>query len=110
MALKMNLEDSKKVFFYIKIPVHKESQATNYIGKSKKRFSRCLYEHLYYVTSKKMDEPSALHFCQAGHNSHDLIALGLELVRSKDPFVLRAREHLLIKKFDSFRNGLNQEP
>ena len=36
MALKMNLEDSKKVFFYIKIPVHKESQATNYIGKSKK--------------------------------------------------------------------------
>ena len=67
MALKMNLEDSKKVFFYIKIPVHKESQATNYIGKSKRRFSRCLYEHLYYVTSKKMDEPS--HFCQAGHNS-----------------------------------------
>ena len=49
-------------------------------------------------------------FCQAGHNSHDLIALGLKLVRSKDPFVLRAREHLLIKKFDSFRNGLNQEP
>ena len=65
MALKMNLEDSKKVFFYIKIPVHKESQATNYIGKSKRRFSRCLYEHLYYVTSKKMDEPSALHFCQS---------------------------------------------
>ena len=57
-----------------------------------------------------MDEPSALHFCQAGHSSHDLIALGLEMVRSKDPFVLKAREHLLIKKFDSFRNGLKQEP
>ena len=59
------------------------------------------------MTTKKMDEPSAQHFCKAGH---DLIALGLEHVRSWDPFILRAREHLLIKKFDSFRNGLNQEP
>ena len=73
-------------------------------------FNRRLYEHLYYVTTKKMDEPSAQHFCQAGHNGHDLIALGLEHVRSRDPFILRAREHLLIKKFDSYRNGLNQEP
>ena len=72
--------------------------------------NRRLYEHLYYVTTKKMDEPSAQHFCQAGHNGHDLIALGLEHVRSRDPFILRAREHLLIKKFDSYRNGLNQEP
>ena len=93
-----------------KKPVHRGIIATNYIGKSKRKFNKRLYEHLYYVTSKKMDEPSAQHFCQAGHNGHDLIALGLEHVRSKDPFVLRAREHLLIKKFDSFRNGLNQEP
>ena len=63
-----------------------------------------------YVTSRKMDEPSAQHFCQAGHSAHDLVALGLEHVRSRDPFILRAREHLLIKKFDSYRNGLNQEP
>ena len=41
---------------------------------------------------------------------HDLVALGLEHVRSSDPFILKAREHLLIKKFDSYRNGLNQEP
>ena len=62
------------------------------------------------VTTKKMDGPSAQHFCKAGHNGHDLIALGLEHVRSRDPFILRAREHLLIKKFDSYQNGLNQEP
>ena len=93
-----------------KKPVQKGVLATNYFGKSKRKFNRRLYEHLYYVTSRKMDEPSAQHFCQAGHNGHDLVALGLEQVRSKDPFVLRAREHLLIKKFDSFRNGLNQEP
>ena len=91
-------------------PVHRGVIATNYIGKSTRRFSRRLYEHVYYVTTRKMDEPSAQHFCQAGHSSHDLIALGLEHVKSKDPFILKAREHLLIKKFDSFRNGLNQEP
>ena len=84
--------------------------ATNYIGKSTRKFNRRLYEHVYYVTTRRMDEPSAQHFCQAGHSSHDLIALGLEHVKSKDPFILKAREHLLIKKFDSFRNGMNQEP
>ena len=90
--------------------IHKGLSATNYFGKSTRKFNRRLYEHLYYVTTKKMDEPSAQHFCQAGHSPHDLIALGVEHVRSKDPFVLKAREHLLIKKFDSYRNGLNQEP
>ena len=84
--------------------------ATNYFGKSSRRFNKRLYEHLYYVTTRKMDEPSAQHFCSAGHSGHDLVALGLEHVRSSDPFILKAREHLLIKKFDSYRNGLNQEP
>ena len=93
-----------------KKPVKKGVKATYYFGKSKRKFNRRLYEHLYYVTSRKMDEPSAQHFCQAGHSAHDLVALGLEHVRSRDPFILRAREHLLIKKFDSYRNGLNQEP
>ena len=93
-----------------KKPVKKGVKATYYFGKSKQKFNRRLYEHLYYVTSRKMDEPSAQHFCQAGHSAHDLVALGLEHVRSRDPFILRAREHLLIKKFDSYRNGLNQEP
>ena len=70
-------------------PVHKGLQATNYFGKSSRRFNRHLYEHLYYVTTKKMEEPSAQHFCQAGHSSHDLVALGLEHVKSKDTFVLK---------------------
>ena len=27
----------------------------------------------------KMDEPSVIYSCQAGHSGHDLIALGLEI-------------------------------
>ena len=41
-----------------------------------------------------MDEPSAQHLCQAGLSLHDLIALRVEHVRSKDAFVLKAKEHL----------------
>ena len=33
-----------------------------------------------------------------------------EQVRSKDPFVIKAREHKYIQLFDSYRRGLTQEP
>ena len=56
-----------------------ERADTNYTGKSKRKFIRRLYEHLYYVTTIKMDEPSVIYSCQAGHSGHDLIALGLEI-------------------------------
>ena len=39
-----------------------------------------------------------------------LLGLAIEHVKSNDPFVLKAREAFLIKKFDSFRNGLNKDP
>ena len=38
-----------------------------------------------------------------------LRGLILEQVRSSDPFILKTREHLLIQKFDTVRNGLTQE-
>ena len=85
-----NINTSKRIH---QTPVQRGIVATNYIGKSIRRFNRRLYEHLYYVTSRKMDEPSAQHFCQAGHSAHDLVPLGLEHVMSKDPFILKAREH-----------------
>jgi hypothetical protein len=42
--------------------------------------------------------------------SVDLKGQVFEVVKSRDPFILRARESSLIKKFDTFRNGLNNEP
>ena len=41
---------------------------------------------------------------------NELINRVYENVKSTDPFVLKAREAFLIKKFDSFRNGLNKDP
>ena len=55
-------------------------------------------------------EPSGEHFTKTGHSVADLKGLVLEKVRNLDPYVLKSREHLLIQKFNSFRQGLNQEP
>ena len=54
-------------------------------------------------------EPSGEHFSLNGHNVSHLKGLVLEKVKSKDPYVLKAREHMLIRNFDTFRNGLNRE-
>ena len=43
-------------------------------------------------------------------NFHNIQGLAVEKVINKDPFILKARENWLIKKFDSYRNGLNKEP
>ena len=55
-------------------------------------------------------EPSGEHFNKQGHGVHHLKGQVIERVRSNDPYILKAREHMYIQKFDKFRNGLNQEP
>ena len=50
------------------------------------------------------------HFRLSGHSVSDLFGLAIEHVKNTDPFVLKARKAYLIRKFDSYRNGLNQDP
>ena len=83
---------------------------SNYLGRTKRQFKTRLGEHLGYIGNEKSEEPSRLHFNLPGHSKHDLQAIGLEQVRSEDPFIIKAREHKYIQLFDSFRRGLNQEP
>ena len=87
----------------------KEFPKCEYIGLTSRPFRNRLAEHKQYVKSRVIDKPSGKHFNQSGHNLSHLAALVLEEVKSNDPFVLRAREFLLIQKFDCFRNGLNGE-
>ena len=104
-----SVNNSKKIPDLTQITRTNE-KASNYIGRTTRKFKRRIYEHTNYVNVKNLEEPSAEHFCKPGHKVHNLVALGIEQVRSMDPFILKAREHWLIKKFDSYRNGLNQEP
>ena len=81
-----------------------------YVGMTSRSFQARMSEHRDYPKRDVTTEPSGYHFTQRGHNVSDLKGLVLEKIKSKDPFVLRARENMLIKKFDTYRHGLNNEP
>ena len=74
---------------------------------STRSFKDSLSEHRDYLKQDVVTEPSGAHFTQPGHNVAHLKGVVLEEVMNPDPFVLKSREHLLINKFDLFRNGLN---
>ena len=80
-----------------------------YCGMTKWKFSVRMSEHRDYAKFHKTEEPSGSHFNNPGHSFHNIQGLAIEQVRSKDPFILKARENWLIKKFDCYRNGLNKE-
>ena len=103
---------STNVVYYWKCTKHNCSSfpQCEYIGLSSRSFQKRFYEHQYYVRSDRISEPSGEHFSLPGHSVSDMKGLVLEEVRSGDPFVLRAREALLIEKFNTFGLGLNKEP
>ena len=81
-----------------------------YVGMTSRQFKKRMGEHRDYVKRDVLTEPAGEHFNQRGHTVADLKGQVIEKVRSKDPFIIRARESMLIQKFDSFRQGLNKEP
>ena len=104
--------DSENVIYYWRCTKDKceDYPECEYIGKTKRKFKDRLSEHRDYPKREVTTEPSGSHFTKRGHNVSHLRGLILEQVRNKDPFILKTREHLLIKKFETFRHGLNQEP
>ena len=81
-----------------------------YVGMTSRMFKERMGEHRDYPKRDVLTEPAGEHFTSRGHNVADLKGQVLEKVRNSDPFVLRARESMLIRQFDSFRHGLNKEP
>ena len=77
---------------------------------TKRKFQIRFSEHLGYIKSEKNSEPSGEHFCLPGHKLSDIEGLVLEQVKNHNPYILRAREELLIQNFDSYKYGLNKEP
>ena len=84
--------------------------SNEYVGKTRREYKKRISEHRDYVKREDKEQPAGEHFNKKGHSVHNLSGLVLEQVHSKDPFVLKAREHQLIQKFDSYRRGLNKEP
>ena len=103
--------DSENILYYWKCIKRncKQYPKCEYIGLSTITFGTRFSEHLQYVRSEMLYQPAGEHFNMKGHEISHLEGLAIELVRNKDPFVLRARESRLMQKFDTFRNGLNKE-
>ena len=64
-------------------------QASNYIGRTTRKFKKRIYEHTNYVNVRNLEEPSAEHFCKPGHKVHNLQAIGIEQLRNLDQFILK---------------------
>ena len=94
---------------YFDISFEKDHPKTEYEGKTTQSFQKRFSQHRDYVKREITSEASGEHFNLPGHSVADMQGLVLEKVKSKDPFVLKAREHFFIQKFDSFRHGLNRE-
>ena len=77
---------------------------------TKSKFS-CLKggKNIKYIKSEKCSEPSGEHFTLPWHKLSDIEGMVLEQVRNSNPYILRAREELLIQKFASYKYGLNKE-
>ena len=80
-----------------------------YIGMTTRKFQIRFSEHLGYIKSEKCSEPSGEHFNLPGHSLSDIEGMILEQVKNKNPYILRAREEMIIQKFDSYKFGLNKE-
>ena len=87
----------------------KDHPKNDYIGKTTATFQQRFSQHRDYVTRGILTEPSGEHFNSPGHSISDIEGVVLEEVKNRDPFVLKAREHFYIQKFDTYRNGLNRE-
>ena len=68
-----------------------------YIGMTKRGFQKRLSEHRDYPKRDVITEPSGEHFSKRGHSVANLKGQVQEKTKTKDPFILKARESLFIK-------------
>ena len=88
----------------------KDKCKKQYIGVTQQEFRDRIYQHIGYVRNKQTSRATGEHFNLPGHNIHNMKFTILEQIRSRDPLYGREREKLLIRKFNSFYNGINKEP
>jgi hypothetical protein len=92
------------------IQCDKENCLRQYIGVTQQEFRERIYQHIGYVRNKQINKATGEHFNLPGHSMHNMKFTMLEQVMSPDPLYGREREKVLIRKFNTFYNGINKEP
>ena len=92
------------------IECNKEYCKKRYIGITQQEFRERVYQHIGYVRNKSISRATGEHFNFPGHSTHNMKFTILEQVKSTDPIYGREWEKMLIRKFNSYFNGINKEP
>ena len=86
----------------------KEAQ---YIGKTSQPFRERMSQHRRSVTPflglGETTTPVGFHFSLPGHSLQHMQVIALEQVKSKDPYIIFARESFWIRKYQAVSHGLN---
>jgi hypothetical protein len=99
--------NSKNIIYLLQCD--KDHCKKNYIGMTKDLRER-IYQHVGYARNKMITQATGEHFNLPGHSMHNMKFTVLEQVKSSDPLYAREREKLVIRKFNSFHDGINKEP
>ena len=81
-----------------------------YIGETERKLKDRICEHLGYINTRNTSQPAGHHFNSPGHSKADMKVTILEKQFKHDPEYRKERESFLIRKFNTFRRGLNKKP
>ena len=68
-----------------------------------------LADHRGYVVNNVTTQATGEHFNLPGHSLSDLTVTVLEQTKRKSNTYRKEREHYLIRKFDTYYNGINRQ-
>ena len=80
----------------------------NYIGQTGCMLKNMILEHIGYISNKDTSKATGEHFNLPGHSLSDLTVTILEQVKVNDQMYREEREHYLIRKFNTYYNGINR--
>ena len=81
-----------------------------YIGETERKLRDKICEHIGFINTKKTDKATGHHFNMPGHTLSDMKVTVLENIHKSDPENRKERETYLIRKFNTFYQGLNKKP
>ena len=82
----------------------------NYIGESERTLKDRISEHVGYIRTKKQHQATGFHFNLPGHGLEHMKVTGIELVKKMDTQYRKERESYLIRKYNSYYQGINRTP
>ena len=104
---KVTCESSNIIYL---IECNKQKCTQKYIGESEQMLKNRLSQHIGYIKSRNIMQPTGKHFNLKGHSLSNMTVTILEKVKKKDIFYRKERETYFIRKFNTFYEGMNGMP